>query len=138
MRTFIDAQAAVTQATSTFLGTTHVLTAGAGDPVLMVHGGNSVAAMMEPLLGRVASRFTVYRPDRPGCGLTGPFDYRGVDLRTHAVAFVESVLDGLGLERVSLVGNSMGGFWCLAFALANPSRVGRLVLVGEPAGSARR
>jgi pimeloyl-ACP methyl ester carboxylesterase len=143
MSRFVDAQAALfdhygTAATSSFVGSTHVLRAGSGDPVLMVHGGNSVAALMEPLLGRVASRFSVYAPDRPGCGLTGPYDYRGVELRSHAVAFLESVLDGLGLDRVSLVGNSMGGYWSLAFALAHPQRVGRLVLVGEPAGSARR
>lgn len=117
---------------------THVVRAGSGEPVLMLHGGNSVAAGLQPLLGRVAERFAVVAPDRPGCGLTGPCSYRGVDLRRHAVAFVGSVLDALGLDRVAIVANSMGGYWALAFGLAHPRRVTRLALVGEPAGSAPR
>lgn len=116
----------------------HVLVAGEGEPAVLVHGGNSAAALMEPLLGDVAAGFRVYAPDRPGCGLTDPFDYRGTDLRAHGVAFIASLLDTLGLDRVPLVGNSMGGYWCLAFALAHPERVSRMVLLGEPAGSARR
>jgi pimeloyl-ACP methyl ester carboxylesterase len=90
------------------------------------------------MLGGLAERFAVFAPDRPGCGLTEPFSYRGVDLRRHAVDFIRSTLDALGLQRVALVGNSMGGYWSMAFALAHPERVSRLVLVGEPAGSAAR
>jgi pimeloyl-ACP methyl ester carboxylesterase len=88
----------------------HVLSAGEGSPVVMVHGGDSVAAALEPLLGRVARAHRVYAPDRPGCGLTEPFDYRGIDLRRHGVAFIESLLDGLGLHQAALVANSMGGY----------------------------
>lgn len=113
-----------------------VLEAGAGDPVLMIHGGNSVAASWAPLLPYLAPRFRLLMPDRPGCGLTTPFNYRGVDLRAHGVAFVRGVLDALGLERVALAGNSMGGFFEMAFAIAHPERVSKLVLLGEPAGSA--
>lgn len=104
-----------TQATSSYLDLpdpavrAHVLTAGQGSPVVMIHGGNSVAAGLEPLLGRVAREHRVYAPDRPGCGLTDPFDYHGVDLRRHGVAFIGSVLDGLGLHRAPLVANSMAG-----------------------------
>jgi pimeloyl-ACP methyl ester carboxylesterase len=62
--------------------------------------------------------------------------YDGVDLRGHAVEFVEGILDALGLEQTSLIGNSMGGYFALCFALARPERVHRLVLVGGPARSA--
>jgi pimeloyl-ACP methyl ester carboxylesterase len=44
------------------------------------------------------------------------------------------LVDGLGAEQVDLVGNSMGGYFSIAFALAHPERVRRLVLVGAPAG----
>ena len=115
---------------------THVITAGAGEPVVLFHGGSSVAASWIPLLANLAGRFRVYAPDRPGCGLTDKFNYLGVAMREHAVAFVGGVMDGLGLERAALAGNSMGGYFALVFALAQPERVTRLALLGEPAGSA--
>ncbi len=58
--------------------------------------------------------------------------------RAHGTEFVEAVLNGLGLKRATLVGNSMGGYWALLFALAHPERVERLILIGEPAGSSPR
>lgn len=114
----------------------HVLEAGQGDPVVFIHGGNAVAVQFAPLLAALQETFYVVAPDRPGCGLTDTFDYRGVSLRNHAVQFVASVLDALALPRAALVANSMGGYWALVFALAHPERVTKLVLVGEPAGSA--
>ncbi len=116
----------------------HVLEAGSGQPVLMIHGGNSVAAAWEPLLSLLQPHFHLYAPDRPGCGLTEKIDYRRVAFREHAVAFVRSIMDALGLEQASLVGNSMGGYWALVFALAHPDRIDRLALVGEPAGSTEK
>jgi pimeloyl-ACP methyl ester carboxylesterase len=44
-------------------------------------------------------------------------------------------MDALGLQTANLVGNSMGGYFALVFALAHPERVKRLITVGEPAGS---
>ena len=115
-----------------------VLEGGQGEPVLLLHGGDGVAAQWEPLLSRLSSGFHTYAPDRPGCGLTDMFDYRDVPLREHAVNFVVSTMDSLGLKTANLVGNSMGGYFALVFALAYPERVKRLVTVGEPAGSSAR
>ena len=99
--------------------------------------GTAWAAGWIPLLAKLASSYRVLAPDRPGCGLTTKFDYSGVELREHAVRFVRSTMDALGLQRVSVVANSMGGLLrALTFALAEPERIAKLVLVGEPAGSA--
>lgn len=87
-----------------------------------------------PLMAVLKDRLHMYAPDRPGFGLTDAFDYRNADLRTHASDFVVSVLDALGLESVTLIGGSMGGFFCLAAALDHPSRVRNLVLVGMAVG----
>lgn len=117
----------------------HVLEAGHGTPVVMIHGGNSVAAGWEPLLGLLQDDVHLYAPDRPGCGLTDRVDYRRVpSFREHCVSFLDSLLDALGLDRASLVGNSIGGWWCLVYALAHPERVDRIALVGEPAASSAR
>jgi pimeloyl-ACP methyl ester carboxylesterase len=115
-------------------GRTHLIEAGRGEPVLLVHGGG-VAPMWAPLVARLAPDFHLLVPDRPGAGLDSGFDYRGVDLRKHGVEFIGGLLTALGLERVSIVGSSMGGYFALAFALAHPERVSSLVMLGEPAGT---
>jgi pimeloyl-ACP methyl ester carboxylesterase len=106
------------------------LESGQGDVVLMIHGGNSFAAGWAPLIQPLSREFHLYLPDRPGCGLTDKRDYRGVSFREHSVAFVKRLLDRIGLERVSLVGNSMGGFFALSFALAHPERVVKIAVIG--------
>jgi len=57
-------------------------------------------------------------------------------VRIHAVDFVSGILDALKVERASIVGNSMGGYYALCFALAHPTRVHKLIIAGGPAGSA--
>lgn len=109
-----------------------VIESGHGAPVVLVHGGGSSAAEWAPLLGELHG-YRCLSVDRPGCGASGPFDYTGVDVRAHAVAFLEGVLDELGLERASLVANSMGGLWSMWLALDRPDRVSSLALLGCPA-----
>ena len=115
--------------------TAHVLEAGRGDPVVLVHGGGATAVYFAPMLAALQKDFHTFAPDRPGCGLTDKIDYRGVPFRQHAVDFMTGLLDAVKLPRAALVGNSMGGYWSLVFALAKPDRVSRLVLIGEVAGS---
>jgi pimeloyl-ACP methyl ester carboxylesterase len=128
-------------ATSTFIelqeprATVHLLTAGAGDPVLLV-SGNAPAALWAPLAARLAPHYQLLMPDRPGTGLSTMFDFRGVDLREHGVTVLGAMLDAMGRDRVAIVGNSMGGYFAMAFALAHPERVSKLVLLGEPANTA--
>ncbi len=108
----------------------HYMESGQGDAVLLIHGGNSFAASWAPLIEPLSRQFHLYLPDRPGCGLTDKVDYRGVPFREHSVAFVRSLLDRIGLERVSLVGNSMGGYFAFAFALAHPERIVKIAVIG--------
>lgn len=145
---FIELQAELldfygVQATSRFLELAsprmraHVLEAGAGEPVVIFHGGDGEAVNWAPLMGRLQQYAHVYAVDRPGFGLSDPFDYRHVDIRAHAGDFVTSLLDALGLESATLIGGSMGGFFVLATALDHPSRVRRLILVGYALGSTK-
>jgi len=115
-------------------GAAHLLEAGSGEPLLLLHGG-SVVAQWAPLIPFLAADVRLLMPDKPGTGLAGPFDYRGVDLRTHGVAFIEGLLDAVGVERAAIGGNSMGGYFAFCFALAHPERVSALVILGEPAGA---
>jgi pimeloyl-ACP methyl ester carboxylesterase len=112
----------------------HVLEAGRGAPVVAFHGGDGEAVDWAPLIAELQGDLHVYAVDRPGFGLTDPFDYRHVDMRKHVSSFVASLLDALGLDVVTLAGGSMGGYFALVGALAHPDRIDRLVLVGMPAG----
>lgn len=112
----------------------HLLEAGAGEPLVLIHGGDGEGALWAPLMAELADGFHLYALDRPGCGLSDPFDYRDVDIRAHAGDFVTSVLDALGLESATIVACSMGGFFALTTALDHPRRVRRLALVGMPVG----
>ena len=144
--TYVAAQATVFGATDSVVtskavplpapfGEAHLLEVGSGDPLLLVHGGG-VAAQWAPLVSRLAPHFRLVIPDKPGAGLASPFDYRGVNLREHGTEFLSELVDALGLDKVSIVGNSMGGYFAFGFALAHPDRVSKLVIAGEPAGSA--
>jgi pimeloyl-ACP methyl ester carboxylesterase len=111
----------------------HVLEAGSGPPLLLVHGGGSFAAHWAPLMAELDG-YRVVAVDRPGHGLSGAFTYpRDLDVRRHAVDFLADVMDTLELERCPLVGNSMGGLWSFWFALDRPERVSAVVQLGCPA-----
>jgi 2-hydroxy-6-oxonona-2,4-dienedioate hydrolase len=114
----------------------HVLEVGTGSPVLMVHGGGGGGAAWAPLMAPLIAGLRGVRlvaVDRPGCGQSEALDYRGVDLRRHAVAFLESVMDELMLDRAAVVANSMGGLWSFWLAIDRPDRVSALAQLGCPA-----
>jgi len=112
--------------------TTRVIRVGSGVPTVLFHGGALTSTVWGPLLAHLPGR-ALHLVDLPGCGLGDPFDYTGVDLASHQVAFVGSVLDALGLERAVLIGASMGGWFTLRFAIARPERVLAAGLVTAPA-----
>jgi len=111
---------------------TRVLESGEGPPLLFVHGGGGFASQWSPLMAKLPG-WRALAVDRPGCGLTQAFDYRGTDLRRHSIAFLGSLLDALEIERLPIVANSMGALWSLFFALEHPDRVSSLALLGCPA-----
>ena len=112
---------------------TYVFARGQGRcPTVLLHGGLSQAGEWSLLAGHLPGPLVI--PDRPGCGLSDGIDYRGTDLRRSASEWLRDLADGVGADAVDLVANSIGGFFAIAFALAHPERVRRLVLVGAPLG----
>lgn len=106
---------------------------GEGDPVLLIHGsgpGVTAWANWRLVLPALAARHRVVAPDVVGFGYTDSLDGRTPTVETW-VRHVESLLDRLEIERVSVVGNSFGGALALWFAVLHPERVGRIVLMGS-------
>ena len=109
------------------------------ETVVMLHGSGPGASgwanfsrNLEPLL---AAGYRVVLMDCPGWSKSDPIVCRGSRSDLNATA-LKGLLDVLGIERAHLIGNSMGGHSAVAFALANPQRVGKLVLMGGGASGA--
>jgi pimeloyl-ACP methyl ester carboxylesterase len=109
-----------------------VLEAGDGPPLLLVHGSGMSASTWAPLLPHLAGHRLIAL-DLPGFGLSDAFDYAGRSLRAHAVAQLTSLLDALDLERVPVIGTSLGGMWALCLAVDAPERITALASLGVPA-----
>ena len=109
----------------------HAIESGEGPPVILVHGSGPSALLFLPLIERLEG-LRVIAVDRPGFGLSDPVDGSSASYRDGAVAWIDSLLDALGIDDVALVGSSMGGTWALWYALAHPVRLRRLVLLGAP------
>ncbi len=112
-------------------GRVHLLEAGNGAPVVMLHGTGNPAGFFLPLLNQIRGARAI-APDLPGIGLSDPVELPWRTYRTHTVAWLDGLFDSLGLDTVSLLGHSGGGVWALWYALARPHRVERLVLVATP------
>lgn len=116
---------------------TYLVSGGEGPrPTILLHGGLSETSEWCLLAGRIPGHIVI--PDRPGCGLSYRIDHRHIDYRMAAADWLRDLIDGLDSDQVDLVGNSMGGFFAMAFATQHPDRVRRLVLVGAPAGLDRK
>ena len=106
---------------------------GGGDvPVVMLHGGGPGASAWSNFgrnLPVFAEHYRVFMPDQPGFGRTATPPVEG-NYFTFAARALVSLLDLLKIEKVHLVGNSLGGGTAVRFALNYPDRAGLLVLMG--------
>jgi 4,5:9,10-diseco-3-hydroxy-5,9,17-trioxoandrosta-1(10),2-diene-4-oate hydrolase len=105
---------------------------GGGLPLVMLHGGGPGASAWSNFgsaLPRFAPRFRTLLVDQPGFGGSDRPTVEGNYYR-HAADHVVALLDELGIHRVHLLGNSLGGGTAMRLALSHPERVGRLVLMG--------
>src|SRR3954469_11903994 len=100
---------------------------GAGDPVVLLHGGLTDSRCFTGTLDGLADTFRVYLPDRRGHGRTpdapGPITIELMAQDT--IAFLEKVVGG----PARLVGYSAGGTVALWVAMRRPDLVERLVLI---------
>lgn len=125
----VDIPDAATERTVTANGQqVHYLTAGDGDPtLLLLHGGIIDAAHITwgEHIGPLAEHATVVAPDLPGYGASPLPD--GEWSVPHHVDTVAAMLDELDVDDAVLAGVSMGGGVAVGVGLAAPARVDRLV-----------
>ncbi len=109
---------------------TNYLEDGEGPPVVLVHGsgpGVTAYANWRLTIPDLARHFRVLAPDMAGFGFSEKPGTYGMEIWMGQII---GFLDALGLDRVSLVGNSFGGGLAIRVAVEHPERVHRLVLMG--------
>jgi pimeloyl-ACP methyl ester carboxylesterase len=102
---------------------------GAGEPLVLIHGGVVDARFFEHNIDALAERFHVFAIDLRGHGHTadveGPFTYDALSQDT--IEFIEAKIGG----PAHLVGHSVGGAVSLFVALRRPDLVRKLVIISS-------
>jgi pimeloyl-ACP methyl ester carboxylesterase len=102
--------------------------AGSGPVILLIHGIGDNSTTWEPVHAKLAQRFTVIAVDLLGHGQS---DKPRADYSAAAYANgMRDLLAVLDIERVTVIGHSLGGGVAMQFAYQFPQLVERLVLVG--------
>ncbi len=107
----------------------HFVDQGSGDPVVMVHGNPTWSFFFLLIINALSPDRRTIAPDHMGCGLSDKPDDGGYDFRLQSrVADFSALMDHLRLERVTLMVHDWGGMIAMAWAVANPHRVARLII----------
>ncbi|MGA4878617.1 alpha/beta fold hydrolase [Streptomyces lydicamycinicus] len=124
---------------ATRFGTTHVYRYGPADPgaaartpVVLVHGAGGNSSQWYPNVGALSAERPVYAVDTvgdPGRSV----QHAPIHQPERAARWLDETLDGLGLDRVHLVGASYGGWLALNQALHRPGRLASATLL-DPGG----
>ena len=106
-----------------------VVEVGAGEPVVFLPGTLVAGPAWGALVRELPDRRCLL-VDPPGVGLSAPLAYPAGGYGVTVTAIMRGLFDGLGLERATVIGQSSGAVWALRAALAMPSRIRRVVLLG--------
>lgn len=106
--------------------------ANAAETVVLLHGYSSDRQIWARFASSLTDRYQVIIPDLAGHGDTDFVPGLGYSAPTQAQR-VANMLDSLGVDKVHIAGNSMGGFITAHFALAYPERTLSAALF-DPAG----
>ena len=103
--------------------------AGEGPAVVLIHGMAGSSQTWDHILPALAKQATVIAPDLPGHGISAK---PSGDYSLGAMASgVRDLLVMLGIDRATIVGQSLGGGIAMQFAYQFPERCERLVLVSS-------
>ncbi|MEA2702337.1 MAG: hypothetical protein QOD63_282 [Actinomycetota bacterium] len=113
----------------------HYLDVGSGEPaVVLVHAFPLSSAMWAPQLPRLSAEHRVIAPDLKGFGETDAPNYLGAYTMDGYVSELIGLLEALDLDRVVLVGISLGGYVAFHLLRSRPDLVSALVLADTKPG----
>jgi pimeloyl-ACP methyl ester carboxylesterase len=105
----------------------HYLSAGKGDPVILLHGYTESSHMWLPLMAKLAQDHLVIAPDLRGFGQSGLPD--GPYTKSVMAQDVHALVTGLGIKSAKIVGHDIGLMVAYAYAAQYPQEVSKIVLM---------
>ncbi len=100
---------------------------GEGEPFLLLHGYGAGMWVWEKQIPVLSQRYKVYALDLIGHGFS---DRPRIDYNAETyIHCVKDFMDAVGIEKATLIGNSMGGGIAWAVTVSFPERVNRLILI---------
>ncbi len=108
----------------------HIVKGGSGDPLLVLHDEMGRTAPLR-FAEELARDFTLHMPAHPGFGITERLDWI-MSVRDLAGWYLRAI-EELGLERVNVLGFSLGGWLAAEMACQSPQTFNKMVLV-SPSG----
>jgi 2-succinyl-6-hydroxy-2,4-cyclohexadiene-1-carboxylate synthase len=112
----------------------HIARAGAGEPLLLLHGFTGSSVNWNGFVDGFAQEYLVISPDLLGHGKSdSPRDAARYGMEC-CVADLVAILDALKIVRANVLGYSMGGRVALHLAHAHPERVNALILESASPG----
>lgn len=110
----------------------HYVDEGEGPPIILLHGNPTWSFYYRDLIKGLRARYRVIAPDHIGCGLSAkPQRYR-YTLDMH-IKNVGRLIDHLGLRSISIGGHDWGGAVACGWAVRNPKRVNRMLILNTAA-----
>jgi pimeloyl-ACP methyl ester carboxylesterase len=113
----------------------HYVTAGAGYPLVLLHGWPQSCYEWRKIIPSLARRFTLIAPDLRGLG-NSERPMAGYDKRTLA-SDVFALVQSLGLHKIGLIGHDWGGVVSYYLAYDHPEQVERLMILDSIPGLGR-
>jgi pimeloyl-ACP methyl ester carboxylesterase len=113
--------------------TLHYTDQGSGQAVLLAGSYLWDQAMWAPQIAALSAHYRVIALDLWGHGQSGPLP-EGTTSLDDIARQAQALLDHLEIERVTLVGLSVGGMWGVRLALSAPQRINGLVLMDTYVG----
>ncbi|QPJ63527.1 MAG: alpha/beta fold hydrolase [Candidatus Nitronauta litoralis] len=110
----------------------HFLDEGEGDPLLMLHGNPTWSFYYRSLIRGLQHQNRCVVPDHMGCGLSDKPQNYPYTLETH-IQNVETLVDHLSLDNITLVVHDWGGAIGMGFATRHPEKIKRLIIFNTAA-----
>ena len=114
----------------TYLGKTHLIETGkkGGHPILLLHAAGVSAAEWYTNLNTLGKEFHLFALDMPGDAGKSELIRLPTNIADYELTILQ-ILDTLKIQKINLLGHSIGGFFAAGFSIAHPERVDKLILL---------